>query len=148
MSFLFTGLIVWSRLCNWKEALVIVKPETLIGRHRKGFKLFWKGKSQASRPMFLHVLCVPYWPPKPEGRGHRRASPQNWSMFVRNHSQNIIVCDFLVVVTTQFRTLYVFSSWRLVRCASCIETSPRIQRQSGPYNSFAKRFRAIIRTVS
>jgi len=29
-------------------------------------------------------------------------------MFVRNHSQNIIVCDFLVVVTTQFRTLYVF----------------------------------------
>jgi hypothetical protein len=53
------SLIVWSRLCNWKEALVIVKPETLIGRHRKGFKLFWKGKSQASRPMFLHVLCVP-----------------------------------------------------------------------------------------
>jgi hypothetical protein len=47
-------------------------------------------------------------PPKPEGRGHRRASLQNWSMFVRNHSQNIVVCDFLVVVTTQFRTLYVF----------------------------------------
>ena len=93
------------------------------------------------------TVCA-YWPPKPEGRGHRRASPQNWSMFVRNYSQNIIVCDFLVVVTNQFRTLYVFSSWRLVRCASCIETSPRIQRQSGPYNSFAKRFRAIIRTVS
>src|SRR6202008_4584843 len=32
-------LILWSRLCNWKEALVIVKPETLIGWHRKGFKL-------------------------------------------------------------------------------------------------------------
>jgi hypothetical protein len=43
-------LIFWSRLCNWKEALVIVKPETLIGWHRKGFQLFWKGKSQAGRP--------------------------------------------------------------------------------------------------
>src|SRR6516162_408371 len=43
-------LIFWSRLCDWKEALVIVKPETLIGWHRKGFKLFWKWKSQAGRP--------------------------------------------------------------------------------------------------
>jgi putative transposase len=30
--------------------LVIVKPETLIGWHRKGFQLFWKWKSQAGRP--------------------------------------------------------------------------------------------------
>jgi putative transposase len=44
------SLILWSRLCNWKEALVIVKPETLIGWHRKGFQLYWKGKSRAGRP--------------------------------------------------------------------------------------------------
>src|SRR5208283_1712877 len=44
------SLILWSRLCNWKEALVIVKPETLIRWHRKGFQLFWKWKSQAGRP--------------------------------------------------------------------------------------------------
>ena len=44
------SLILWSRLCNWKEALVIVKPETLIGWQRKSFQLFWKGKSQAGRP--------------------------------------------------------------------------------------------------
>ena len=44
------SLILWSRLCNWKEALVIVKPETLIGWHRRGFQLFWKWKSQAGRP--------------------------------------------------------------------------------------------------
>jgi putative transposase len=44
------SLILLSRLCNWKKALVIVKPETLIGWHRKGFKLFWKWKSQAGRP--------------------------------------------------------------------------------------------------
>ena len=44
------SLILWSRLCNWKEAWVIVKPETLLGWHRKGFQLFWKWKSQAGRP--------------------------------------------------------------------------------------------------
>jgi putative transposase len=44
------SLILWSCLCNWKEALVIVKPETLITWHRKGFKLLWKWKSQAGRP--------------------------------------------------------------------------------------------------
>ena len=44
------SLILLSRLCNWKEALVIVKPETLIGWHRKGFQLFWKWKSQVGRP--------------------------------------------------------------------------------------------------
>jgi putative transposase len=44
------SLILWSHLCDWKEALVIVKPETLIGWYRKGFQLFWKGKSQSGRP--------------------------------------------------------------------------------------------------
>ena len=31
---------------NWQEALIIVKPETVIRWHRKGFKLFWKFKSR------------------------------------------------------------------------------------------------------
>ena len=43
-------LVVWSRLFHWREALVIVKPETLIGWHRKGFRLFWKWKSKGGRP--------------------------------------------------------------------------------------------------
>ena len=33
----------WS---NWREALIIVKPETVIRWHRKGFKLFWRSKSR------------------------------------------------------------------------------------------------------
>jgi putative transposase len=44
------SLLFWSRFCNWGNALVIVKPETLIGWHRKGFKLFWKWKSRPGRP--------------------------------------------------------------------------------------------------
>jgi putative transposase len=36
------SLVLWSQLFDWKSALVIVKPEPLIGWHRRGFKLFWK----------------------------------------------------------------------------------------------------------
>ena len=34
---------VWPR---WKDALVIVKPETVIGWHRAGFRLYWRWRSQ------------------------------------------------------------------------------------------------------
>ena len=44
------SLALWSRLFDWKEALMIVKPETLIGWHRKGFKLFWRWKCRSGRP--------------------------------------------------------------------------------------------------
>jgi hypothetical protein len=44
------SLVLWSRFFNWREALMIVKPETLIGWHRKGFTLWWRWKSQLGRP--------------------------------------------------------------------------------------------------
>jgi len=34
---------------NWRSALIIVKPETVIGWHRKGFRLFWTWKSRHGR---------------------------------------------------------------------------------------------------
>ena len=33
----------WS---NWREALVIVKPDTVVRWHKKGFKIFWRFKSR------------------------------------------------------------------------------------------------------
>src|SRR5262245_59207831 len=41
-------LWVWlSRTWNgWRTALVIVKPETVIGWHRQGFRLYWTWKSR------------------------------------------------------------------------------------------------------
>src|SRR5712692_2122730 len=44
------SLVLLSQLFDWKKALVIVKPDTLIGWHRKGFKLFWRWKSRPGRP--------------------------------------------------------------------------------------------------
>jgi putative transposase len=35
-----------SRWFDWRNALVVVKPETLIRWHRKGFRLFWRWKSR------------------------------------------------------------------------------------------------------
>ena len=35
-----------SCLFDWRNALSIVKPDTLIRWHRKGFRLFWKHKSR------------------------------------------------------------------------------------------------------
>ena len=38
---------LWS---GWREILVIVKPETVIGWHRKGFRRFWTRKSRRGKP--------------------------------------------------------------------------------------------------
>jgi putative transposase len=38
---------VWSR---WTDALIVVKPDTVVRWHRAGFRLFWRWKSRARRP--------------------------------------------------------------------------------------------------
>jgi transposase InsO family protein len=38
-------LVALSRLIDWRQLLTVVKPETLIRWHRKGFRLFWRWKS-------------------------------------------------------------------------------------------------------
>ena len=42
------GLLVLlaSRVRDWKNALLVVKPATLLSWHRQGFKLFWRQKSK------------------------------------------------------------------------------------------------------
>jgi putative transposase len=49
--------LVWTWLCevwsDWRSALVIVKPETVIAWHRKSFRLFWTWRvrrGQRGRP--------------------------------------------------------------------------------------------------
>jgi putative transposase len=43
--------MVWlSKAFDWREALVVVKPTTLIRWHREGFRFFWKLKSRPGRP--------------------------------------------------------------------------------------------------
>ena len=37
---------LWS---GWAEALIIVKPETVVSWHRAGFRLFWRWRSRSRR---------------------------------------------------------------------------------------------------
>jgi hypothetical protein len=43
-------LAILSRLFNWRDALVVVRPETMIRWHRAGWRLFWRLKSRPGRP--------------------------------------------------------------------------------------------------
>src|SRR6266480_5616765 len=46
--------LLWAWLCGvwaeWRSALIVVKPETVIAWHRKGFRLFWTWKVRHGQP--------------------------------------------------------------------------------------------------
>jgi len=39
-------MVLVAKLFDWREALMTVRPETFIGWHRRGFRLFWRWKSR------------------------------------------------------------------------------------------------------
>jgi putative transposase len=41
--------VLLSRRFNWRDALTVVRPRTFIIWHRRGFRLFWRWKSDAGR---------------------------------------------------------------------------------------------------
>jgi putative transposase len=43
------SLALLARFFNWRDALVVVRPETMIRWHRAGWKLFWRLKSRPGR---------------------------------------------------------------------------------------------------
>src|SRR5881296_1021920 len=51
-----------SRFFEWRDTLTVVKPDTLVRWHRKGFRLFWKWKSRSrGRPRIpdqLRLLII------------------------------------------------------------------------------------------
>jgi len=44
------SLALLSRMFDWRGALVVVRPETLIRWHRASWRLFWRCKSRPGRP--------------------------------------------------------------------------------------------------
>src|SRR5882724_6648820 len=46
------SLALLSLCCNWRDALVVVRPETMIRWHRAGWRLFWRLKSRPGRRRF------------------------------------------------------------------------------------------------
>lgn len=131
----------WSLLSRiwtgWRTALVIVKPETVIAWHRRGFRLWWTWKSRRRMgrptvPSDVRILirtmaqANPRWgAPRIHGEllklgidvsqatvakymGRRRPPPsQTWRTFLRNHISQIVAADFFVVPTATSRLLFV-----------------------------------------
>ena len=132
-------LWVWlSRVWNdWRSALVIVKPETVVGWHRRAFRLFWAWKSRCplGRPAvhseiraLIRTMSVanPMWgAPRIHGEllklgiavgqatvakymvDRRRPPSQTWRTFLANHVEQIAAADFFVVPTATCRLLFV-----------------------------------------
>jgi transposase InsO family protein len=118
-------------------ALVIVKPETVVSWHRKGFRLFWTWKSRrrTGRPLvssdargLIRRMADenPLWgAPRIHGEllklgvqvsqatvakyMARLGTPpsQSWRTFLANHVQQIAAADFFVVPTATYRLLFV-----------------------------------------
>ena len=44
------SLVFLSRLFDWRDALVVVRPETLIRWHRAGWRLLWRWRCRPGRP--------------------------------------------------------------------------------------------------
>ncbi len=111
---------------GWRSALLIVKPETVIAWHRKGFRLYWTWKSrvpnrrpavpQEIRDLIRRMsLANPRWGIEvPQGTvakcivRHRKPPSQTWRTFLKNHAKDLTSTDFFVVPTATFRLLFVF----------------------------------------
>src|SRR6202047_143277 len=130
--------VVLARLwTGWRTALVIVRRETVIAWHRRGFRLWWTWKSRPrigrpTVPADIRALirtmaqANPRWgAPRIHGEllklgidicqstvakyvVRRRQPPsQTWRTFLRNHIGQIVAADFFVVPTATYRLLFV-----------------------------------------
>jgi hypothetical protein len=84
----------------------------------------------------------------------RRDSPvrtpeqkQRWLTFVRNHAKVVVAYDFVVVITTAFRTLYIFVVMEIGSRQILHHNVTPILRRNGHCSSSGKPCRAIIPTL-
>jgi putative transposase len=121
----------WSR---WAQALAIVRPDTVVGWHRAGFRIYWnwlsrRGKRSGRRrlPREVRALIRRMSTENPWGAPRTPRANAAWATFLRNHREGIAEMDFFTVPTAMFRVLHVFLVIRhgrrdVVRCA--VTTSP------------------------
>jgi hypothetical protein len=130
------ALTLPSRFFNWRDALVVVRPKTMMRWYRAGWKLFWRLKSRPGRPQIPQQIQAlirrianenPLWGEElianelllklgigVSSRTVSKYLPRHprgdlcWSTFLRVHAQGLIACDFFIAVTATFRLLYVF----------------------------------------
>jgi len=130
--------VLLSRLwTSWQHSLQLVRPETVVGWHRQGFRCYWAWKSRPRRgrpkisievrALIRRMSCAnPLWgAPRIHGEllklgltvsqatvskymvQPRRPPSQAWRTFLKNHASDLIALDFFTVPTATFRVLFV-----------------------------------------
>ena len=131
-------VLLASKLRSWKQALVIVQPDTVLRWHRDLFRRYWRHKSRNKKPkprIASETIALikqmarenRLWGAE-RIRGEllklgirvskrtiqkyipkvRQGSSQTWATFLKNHASDIWACDFTVVYDLLFRPLYIF----------------------------------------
>ena len=125
------------RWTDWRSALVIVRPATVVAWHRRGFAWYWTWRSRPTggRPRVNHELrrliremaeANPLWgAPRVHGEiatlglavsertvsrlmpRRRRPPSQTWRTFLQNHASALVALDFFAVPTLTGRVLFV-----------------------------------------
>jgi putative transposase len=125
------------RWASWSDALIIVKPATVIKWHRAGFRRDWAWRSRPKggrpaidpevRALIKRMATANMWgAPRIHGEllklgiriseatvskylPRRRKPPsQTWRSFLENHVDTLVSVDFFVVPTVFFHVLFVF----------------------------------------
>src|SRR6185436_8142769 len=117
-----------SRVTTWKNALLIVKPETVLRWHRELFRWHWRHKEQVALLRRMAAENLTWGTEHIRGellklglpiakstiqhylKGRHAAGPgsQTWRTFLHNHASAIWACDFLQLHDLWYRTLVVF----------------------------------------
>ena len=122
---------------DWRSALVIVRPATVVAWHRRGFAWYWTWRSRPTggRPRvtgelrrLIHEMADanPLWgAPRIHGElaklglavsertvsrlmpRRRRPPSQTWRTFLQNHTSALVALDFFTVPTLTGRVLFV-----------------------------------------
>jgi transposase InsO family protein len=133
---------VWATLARcwarWRSVLAIVKPETVLAWHRRGFRWFWRRRTRGAGRPSAHAELVdlirrfaranPTWGARRIRDELRRLGVEvskdtilkymplrprrprsgTWMTFLRNHLPSTVAIDFFTVPTATFRVLYGF----------------------------------------
>jgi putative transposase len=123
------------RWANWNDALIIVKPATVIKWHRAGFRRYWTWRSRPKggrpaidpevRKLIRRMATANLWgAPRIHGEllklgiqiseatvskylPRRRKPPsQTWRSFLENHVGSLVSVDFFTVPTVLFHIMF------------------------------------------
>jgi putative transposase len=122
---------------GWRDALIVVKPATVMKWHRAGFRRYWtwRSRSKGGRPaidpevrkLIKQMATANMWgAPRIHGEllklginiseatvsrylPRRRKPPSpTWRSFLENHVGTLVSVDFFTVPTVLFHVLFVF----------------------------------------